>query len=113
MKNAIELASTTKNSARQTDPITYRGFLLFEISVPVTSDTPAASCKSIHEATGRCQPSGSFNFILQIFFSESFFHNKISQVKSVKRKRDSNINGIFLSVKSKSYTQIRHRSRRE
>ena len=36
MKKVMELASTTKNSARQTDPMTYLGLLLFEINVLVT-----------------------------------------------------------------------------
>ena len=37
IKKVIELTSTTKNSARHTDPMTYRGLLLFESKVLVTN----------------------------------------------------------------------------
>ncbi|MCW3107380.1 MAG: hypothetical protein JWQ09_1886, partial [Segetibacter sp.] len=37
IKKVIELARTTKNSARQTEPITYRALLLFAINVLVTN----------------------------------------------------------------------------
>lgn len=37
IKNTTELVSTTKNSVRQTEPMTYRGLLRFESNVLVTS----------------------------------------------------------------------------
>ena len=58
IKNVIELARTTKNSARHTDPITYLGLLLFDISELVTNvPHPPPAKASIKPPADASQPA--------------------------------------------------------
>src|ERR1051326_5799464 len=58
IKKVIELTNTTKNSARHTEPITYRGLLRFDINVLVTSvPQPPPAKESIKPPADANQPT--------------------------------------------------------
>src|ERR1043166_3298688 len=58
IKKVIELTNTTKNSARQTEPITYRGLRRFDINVLVTSvPQPPPAQESINPHADANQPT--------------------------------------------------------
>jgi hypothetical protein len=66
IKKVTALANTTKNSARQTEPITYAGIFSFRDQCAGNKRAPSATGKCIHKATDACQPACSFYFIIAI-----------------------------------------------
>src|SRR6266487_1380093 len=72
IKNVIELTNTTKNSARHTEPMTYRGLLRFDISVLVTSvPQPPPAKESIKPPADASHPA-LFTFESYLDFANAF-----------------------------------------
>src|SRR5665647_1937202 len=72
IKNVMELVNTTKNSARQTEPITYRGLLLFESKVLVTNVPQPPPAKASIKPPAEASHPARLTFELAVAFLNAF-----------------------------------------